>query len=80
MSAVRGRVRSLAISALAHLPEWRCVDVCLCVGLQVDQFQLIHDFARAYGSLAWNLAKVIPRKDLPKIFSMFTPTEENKKA
>jgi hypothetical protein len=62
----------------------------------VDQFQLLHDFARAYGSLCWNLAKarawlpvsrhsltmlgvqVIPRKDLPKIFSMFTPTDENK--
>ena len=28
---------------------------------QVDQFEHIHDFARAYGSLCWNLAKVIPR-------------------
>ena len=29
---------------------------------KVDQFEHIHDFARAYGSLCWNLAKVIPRK------------------
>ena len=28
---------------------------------QVDQFEHIHDFARAYGSLCWNLAKVTPR-------------------
>jgi len=33
---------------------------------QVDQFSKMHDFARAYGSLCWNLSKVIPRKDLPK--------------
>jgi hypothetical protein len=39
----------------------------------VDQFEHIHDFARAYGSLCWNLAKVIPRKDLPPIYTMFLP-------
>jgi predicted GTPase len=32
---------------------------------KADQFHKIHDFARAYGSLCWNLSKVIPRKDLP---------------
>lgn len=32
---------------------------------KADQFYKIHDFARAYGSLCWNLSKVIPRKDLP---------------
>ena len=52
-----------------------CVHVCLraggdvfafrCMG-QVDQFTKVHDFARAYGSLCWNLSKVIPRKDLPR--------------
>ncbi len=26
--------------------------------LQADQFKKIHDFARAYGSLCWNLSKV----------------------
>jgi len=79
---------------------------------QVDRFEHIHDFARAYGSLCWNLAKatprpnpnpnprsehgpnsnpnpnpnpnpspspnpdpnqVIPRKDLPPIYTMFLP-------
>ena len=41
---------------------------CLVVSpaLQVDQFTNVHDFARAYGSLCWNLSKVIPRKDLPR--------------
>lgn len=37
----------------------------------------IHDFARAYGSLCWNLSKVIPRKDLPRIFTMCLPVEED---
>ena len=29
---------------------------------KADQFRKIHDFARAYGSLCWNLSKVIQRK------------------
>lgn len=34
----------------------------------------MHDFARAYGSLTWNLSKVIPRKDLPRIYTTCIPT------
>jgi predicted GTPase len=40
---------------------------------KADQFRKIHDFARAYGSLCWNLSKVIPRKDLPRIHTMCIP-------
>lgn len=40
---------------------------------KADQFRNIHDFARAYGSLCWNLAKVIQRKDLPRIYTMCLP-------
>lgn len=40
---------------------------------KVDAFEHVHDFARAYGSLCWNLSKVIPRKDLPRIYTMCTP-------
>lgn len=47
---------------------------------KADQFHKIHDFARAYGSLCWNLSKVIPRKDLPPIFTMSLPNEQNQKA
>jgi len=43
---------------------------------KADQFKKIHDFARAYGSLCWNLSKVIQRKDLPRIFTMCLPMEE----
>ncbi|MEM6441616.1 MAG: dynamin family protein [Pseudomonadota bacterium] len=42
---------------------------------KVDQFQSLHDFARAYGALCWNLGKVIPRKDLPMIYNTFVPIE-----
>eukprot|EP00512_Aurantiochytrium_limacinum_P012957 CAMPEP_0171580092 /NCGR_PEP_ID=MMETSP0961-20121227/8849_1 /TAXON_ID=87120 /ORGANISM="Aurantiochytrium limacinum, Strain ATCCMYA-1381" /LENGTH=538 /DNA_ID=CAMNT_0012136737 /DNA_START=39 /DNA_END=1655 /DNA_ORIENTATION=- len=45
---------------------------------KVDQFKKIHDFARAYGSLCWNLSKVIPRKDLPRIYTMYTPVTSDK--
>ncbi|WP_447248506.1 dynamin family protein [Meridianimarinicoccus sp. RP-17] len=40
---------------------------------KTDQFQNLHDFARAYGALCWNLGKVIPRKDLPMIYNTFVP-------
>lgn len=40
---------------------------------KADQFTTVHDFARAYGALCWNLSKVIPRKDLPKIYTMAVP-------
>ena len=40
---------------------------------KVDQFERIHDFARSYGSLCWNLSKVIPRKDLPRVYTMCIP-------
>jgi len=43
---------------------------------KADQFRKIHDFARAYGSLCWNLSKVIPRKDLPRIYTMCLPVGE----
>lgn len=45
---------------------------------KADQFEKINDFARAYGSLCWNLSKVILRKDLPRIFTMCIPVEESK--
>jgi GTPase Era involved in 16S rRNA processing len=40
---------------------------------KADQFRKIHDFARAYGALCWNLSKVIQRKDLPRIYTMCLP-------
>lgn len=45
----------------------------LIVMNKMDQFLSLHDFARAYGALCWNLGKVIPRKDLPMIFNTFVP-------
>eukprot|EP01104_Vermistella_antarctica_P003172 TRINITY_DN1333_c0_g1_i1.p1 TRINITY_DN1333_c0_g1~~TRINITY_DN1333_c0_g1_i1.p1 ORF type:complete len:479 (-),score=125.54 TRINITY_DN1333_c0_g1_i1:166-1602(-) len=41
---------------------------------KVDKFDKISDFSRAYGALCWNLAKVIPYKDMPYIFTTFVPT------
>jgi GTPase SAR1 family protein len=47
---------------------------------KMDQFQNLHDFARAYGALCWNLGKVIPRKDLPMIYNTFTPVDGRPKS
>ena len=40
---------------------------------KADQLRKIYDFARVYGSLCWNLAKVINKKDLPHIYTMSLP-------
>ncbi|SLN10149.1 GTPase Era [Roseivivax jejudonensis] len=45
----------------------------LIVMNKMDQFQNLHDFARAYGALCWNLGKVTLRKDLPLIYNTFVP-------
>ena len=42
---------------------------------KVDQCENVRDFARAYGALCWNLAKVIPRKDLPNIYTTYVPVD-----
>ena len=47
---------------------------------KMDQFHNLHDFARAYGALCWNLGKVIPRKDLPMIYNTFVPLEGQPKS
>lgn len=45
---------------------------------KADTFARTHDFARAYGALSWNLSKVIPRKDLPRIATMRVPIGKGK--
>ena len=44
---------------------------------KADMFQRSADFARSYGALCWNLAKVIPRKDLPRIYTTYTPGQQS---
>ena len=45
----------------------------------MDQFSKVYDFGRAYGALAWNLAKVIHRKDMPEINTICVPHDEEMK-
>jgi hypothetical protein len=42
---------------------------------RTDQFRTLSDFARTYGTLCWNLSKVIQRKDVPIIYNTFVPVE-----
>eukprot|EP00929_Paragymnodinium_shiwhaense_P015762 TRINITY_DN123869_c0_g1_i1.p1 TRINITY_DN123869_c0_g1~~TRINITY_DN123869_c0_g1_i1.p1 ORF type:complete len:572 (+),score=129.00 TRINITY_DN123869_c0_g1_i1:91-1806(+) len=42
---------------------------------KVDQLDSSVDFARAYGTLGWALSKVIPRKDIPQIYTMYSTTD-----
>ena len=61
----------MTTTAYCPLPTTHCPP--LYHRSQVDRFEHIHDFARAYGSLCWNLSKVIARKDLPRIYTMRVP-------
>ena len=48
-----------------------------CVLLnKVDQFEKVTDFARCYGSLCWNLSKQLPTKDVPRVFTTYTRSDE----
>uniref|UniRef100_A0A7S2V7X1 Dynamin N-terminal domain-containing protein n=1 Tax=Entomoneis paludosa TaxID=265537 RepID=A0A7S2V7X1_9STRA len=69
-----GETLSILLHALSGMDH-----KLLIVLNKADQFSKIHDFARAYGSLCWNLSKVIPRKDLPRIFTMCLPVEYQEK-
>ncbi len=40
-----------------------------------DTFENMYDFARSYGALCWNLSRVLKFKDLPKIYTTFTPND-----
>ena len=39
-----------------------------------DLFANVYDFARAYGTLCWNLSRVLKTKDLPKILTVYSGT------
>lgn len=45
----------------------------LIVFNKVDTFNDVRDFARTYGSLCWNLSRVVRTKDMPHIFCTFVP-------
>ncbi len=61
-----GETLSVLKSALADLSH-----KVIFVLNKVDRFESVNDFAKAYGALCWNLAKAIPKKDVPRIFSMY---------
>ncbi|MCC5833595.1 MAG: dynamin family protein [Opitutales bacterium] len=42
---------------------------------KMDQFRSMRDFARCYGTLCWNLGKVIRKKDIPQIYTTYVPVE-----
>ena len=39
-----------------------------------DAFTSMYDFARTYGTVCWNLARVLRTKDLPKIWTIYSGT------
>ncbi|NLB69313.1 MAG: hypothetical protein GX804_06490 [Lentisphaerae bacterium] len=45
---------------------------------KADTFDDVYDFARAYGTLCWNLARVLNTKDLPTIYTTYTPRPESR--
>ncbi|KPA85644.1 putative mitochondrial hypothetical protein [Leptomonas pyrrhocoris] len=45
----------------------------LLVMNKADLFEKVTDFARAYGTLCWNLSKVMKMKDIPRVYTTCTP-------
>lgn len=44
-----------------------------------DAFTSLYDFARTYGTVCWNLARVLQTKDLPKIWTIYSGEERSPK-
>ena len=42
-----------------------------------DAFTSLYDFARTYGTVCWNLARVLQTKDLPKIWTIYSGAERS---
>ena len=42
-----------------------------------DRFTSLYDFARTYGAVCWNLARVLKTKDLPKIYTTYSGGERD---
>ena len=42
-----------------------------------DTVASLYDFARVYGNVCWNLARVLQTKDLPKIWTIYSGEERN---
>eukprot|EP01060_Flectonema_neradi_P002542 TRINITY_DN1159_c4_g1_i1.p1 TRINITY_DN1159_c4_g1~~TRINITY_DN1159_c4_g1_i1.p1 ORF type:complete len:469 (+),score=93.77 TRINITY_DN1159_c4_g1_i1:74-1480(+) len=40
---------------------------------KADTFDSVNEFARAYGALCWNLSKILKTKDIPWVYTMYTP-------
>ncbi len=45
-----------------------------------DTVQSLYDFARVYGNVCWNLARVLKTKDLPKIWTIYSGDERDSAA
>lgn len=45
-----------------------------------DAFSSMHDFVRTYGTLCWNLSKVLNTKDMPKIWTIYSGVAQNSNA
>ena len=45
-----------------------------------DAFSSVYDFARTYGTVCWNLARVLHTKDLPKIWTVYSGDTRDKAA
>ena len=43
---------------------------------KVDLFENLLDFARVYGTLCWNLSKIIRTKDMPHIYVTYLPNQK----
>lgn len=47
---------------------------------KADSFEKVTDFGRAYGTLCWNLSKVMKMKDVPRVYTTCTPLGKQSEA
>lgn len=71
-----GTIKETYQAIRSTLPAATGPDRTLFVLNRIDECDSVKDLVRAYGTLCWNLSQMTGRKDMPRIFLTFAPTEE----
>ncbi|MEJ2033220.1 MAG: dynamin family protein [Deltaproteobacteria bacterium] len=71
-----GTIKETYQAIRSTLPAATGQDRTLFVLNRIDECDNVKDLVRSYGTLCWNLSQMTGRKDMPRIFLTFAPTEE----
>lgn len=70
-----GTISETYTAIRSTLPETSEEDRVVFVMSRIDECDNLSDLVRSYGTLCWNLSQMTGRKDMPRIFVTYAPSE-----